>query len=33
MAIVELDGVKKVYYLGKAEVHALRGRVFFHREG
>jgi putative ABC transport system ATP-binding protein len=28
MAIVELENVKKVYTLGKAEVHALRGVTF-----
>ncbi|MDI9438939.1 MAG: ABC transporter ATP-binding protein [Limnochordia bacterium] len=33
MAIVELDGVKKVYYLGKAEVHALRGVSFSIEKG
>ena len=28
MAIVELENVHKIYYLGKAEVHALRGVTF-----
>ena len=28
MAIVELENVRKIYYLGKTEVHALRGVSF-----
>ncbi|HPT83482.1 MAG TPA: ABC transporter ATP-binding protein [Limnochordia bacterium] len=33
MAIVELQDVKKIYYLGKAEVHALRGVTFSIEKG
>src|SRR5690554_6109075 len=33
MAIVELESVKKVYTLGKAEVHAVRGVTFSIEKG
>lgn len=33
MAIVELENVRKIYYLGKTEVHALRGVSFSIEKG